>query len=203
MKNYRLFYNYKVTGDVLLCLIRPDLEVTKCEEKDNLSLLFHDEEIVGWNLFKVSEFLKIKSDGIIFCPPKELLIVINSFLKRYDAAPLLEEPDSSFYHVYQILNLEEHPLDEKLQIVTLAKNEKETLTTVSGLKGLEKGKFVVALSSGAITYDGEFFVQHLEHKLPIEVLMCSGADLKINDDRVNAFLVEGYEAGSDFFLGGK
>jgi tRNA-binding EMAP/Myf-like protein len=196
---YRLFYNYKVTGDILFVLLDPEKKVDHAERKGRVEALYADNKLVGINIFNVSEVFHLKTSGIIFAPEKPLLDVVNSMISEAGLAPLALL-DKSGYSVAKIVKLEEHPIDEKARIVTLSLGE-NTLTTVSWYPNLEEGKFVVVALDGTIRYDGSVFHKFVSRNIPNECSICSSKELKLADNP-GAFLVEGYAAGEDFFLGG-
>ncbi|MCR4561631.1 MAG: DUF4479 domain-containing protein [Bacilli bacterium] len=195
---YRLFYNHEVTGDLLLILIDPEKKVDRHVAKDGVVALYNGEEIVGYNIFSISKIMKIRNDGIIFAPKDEMIDIINNILSNAGFSPLPYCHDSG-YKVARISNLEEHPVEEKAQIVTLSLGDKE-LTTVSYYKNLEVGKFIVVAVEGTILYNGEVFHNYESRKIPIEANICSRKELRLEDEASGAFLLDEGVEGSDFFL---
>ncbi len=191
---YRLFYDFETNGDVLFVVIDPEKKVDEVVKKDDVALLYSAKELVGINIFNVSKVVKIKTKGVIFAPDKNLLGAINSLLPT----PLIEEKESG-YEVMSITNLEEHPLDEKAQIVTLKSKEK-TYQSVSYYKNLKIGMLVVVAKDGTILYNGSIFHKKVIKNLPVEVSLCSASELKISSETKEAFSPEGYNEGDDFFL---
>lgn len=196
---YRLFYNYKVTGDILFILMNPEKKPDRVLEKGRVVALYSGSELVGINVFKVSEVFQLRANGIIFAPEKPLLDVINAILTEEGLAPL-PLPLESGYVVARISKLEEHPLDEKAHIVTLSAG-KDELTTVSWYPNLSEGLLVVVAKDGTILYDGSLFHKFVSRNIPSDCAICGAKELKL-DDKPGAFLPEGYEPGDDFFLGG-
>lgn len=193
---YRLFYNYETSGDVLFIVIEPDKKADKVVSKDNVTFIYADNELIGINIFKISETVKIKHNGAIFFPKKELLAAINPLIVNA-GEKALEEPTSSGYEIMTITKLEEHPLDEKAKIVTLRSLEK-TYQSVSYYPNLEEGLKVVVAKEGCILIDGSKFLKKLVRNIPSEVSLCSASELGIGEDRKTAFIPEGNE-GEDFF----
>ncbi len=194
---YRLFYDFETNGDVLFVLIDPEKKVDEVNKDGDVAYLYSNKELVGINIFNVSKVVKIKTKGVIFSPDKNLLGVINSLLKT----PLTEEKESG-YEVMSIINLEEHPLDERAQIVTL-KSKDKTYQSVSYYKNLKIGMLVVVAKEGTITYNGSTFHKKVVKNIPVDVSLCSASELKISSDSKEAFSPEGYLEGDDFFLTGE
>jgi tRNA-binding EMAP/Myf-like protein len=197
---YRLFYDYEVNGDVLFILMDPEKKVTKCVRTGQVAALYNGEELIGINVFEVSSSVKIKATGMIATPSSALIDVLNPLLKGAGLAPLPYCTDSG-YHVAEITALEEHPVDEKAHIVTLSLGEK-TLQTVSHYQNLTVGALVVAELEGCIAYDGTVFHEFTSRNIKSEASICSAKELKVAGPEQGAFLVEGYKAGEDFYLGG-
>lgn len=197
---YRLFYNYEVSGDVLFVLLDPEKKPTRNEKKGSVCVIYHDDELVGINLFDFSQVVKLKSKGILFAPENILLDAINPLLKAAGLAPLPYCIDSG-YKVAKISHLEEHPIDERAQIVTLDLGGK-SLTTVSWYSNLEVGKCYVVALDGCILFDGSIFHSFVSRNIPNECSLCSAKELRLQDPSGGAFLVNGYQPGEDFFLGG-
>jgi tRNA-binding EMAP/Myf-like protein len=197
---YRLFYDQKSMGDVLFILLNPEEKVEKVVKKDAVAALYHGDALVGINIFDFSKVVKLKANGILFAPKKELLDVINAILANASLAPLPLNENSG-YQVAEITALEEHPLDEKAHIVTLSMGEK-SLTTVSWYPTLSVGKKVVVALDGTILRDGSVFHSFISRNIPNQCSICSAKELGLPGPE-GAFFVEEEKAGEDFFYGGK
>ncbi|MBP5216289.1 MAG: DUF4479 domain-containing protein [Bacilli bacterium] len=199
---YRLFYNLRLLGDVLLIEIAPGKEATSLKRSGDIIALFHEEELIGYNIFHLKDIVKLKTDGVIFAPDDRLIDIINILL-RQQGFPILPYTRDSGYKVAKIIKREEHPLDEKKTIVTLSLKGK-TLTTVSAHRNLLENSLVVVALDGTILADGSLFRETIIRNIPQQARICSGLDLKINAEGDSAFLPnEGEQEGDDFFLGGE
>jgi|SRR5574344_1408748 tRNA-binding protein len=196
---YRFFYNHEVSGDILFILIHPDKMVTHHNSLHNVTALYAGEELVGINIFNVSKSIKIHSSGLIFAPNKEFVDAVNAILEGEQLSPL-PYLVSSGYLVGKITKLEEHPLDEKAQIVTISLGNKE-VTTVSHYKNLALNELIVVEIDGCITYNGSVFHKFVSRNIPNDVSICSPRELKMEDDGAGALVVTNLKEGSDFFLG--
>lgn len=96
MNKYSLFYNYHGIGDVLIITINPFLDVTKAVKNKNIVAIYHEKEVIGYNIFNISSYIKIKSNGLIAYPFKTLIDIINSLLKNVGFIPLTFYSKSSF-----------------------------------------------------------------------------------------------------------
>lgn len=197
---YRLFYDQKTMGDVLFILLDPEKKVEKVVKTNQVAALYSGESLVGINIFDFSKVVKLKAEGVLFAPKKELLDVVNSILENAALAPLPFSNDSG-YKVAEIVALEEHPLDEKAQIVTLSLGEKK-LTTVSWYSNLSVASKVVVALDQTILRDGSVFHSFVSRNIPNECSICSASELSLPAQN-GAFLLKEEKAGDDFFYGGK
>lgn len=195
---YRLFYDFETNGDTLFIVISPEKKPDEAISNGDVTCLYTNKELVGINIFNVSRIAKLKSHGAIFAPDSLLLNTINDLLSNSNA-PKLEETTNSGFKVLSIVNLEEHPLDEKAQIVTLKGKNDETYQAVSYYKNLVVGEKIVGALDGTILYDGSLFNKKSIKNIPADVTICSGKELKVNDNYKEAFTPEGYTEGEDFF----
>ncbi len=196
---YRFFYNHQATGDVLFLLLKPNKKATRIEKHDKLTAIYDGEELIGVNFFDIGKTMKIHASGMIVDVQEPMLECVNSLLSNA-SLPELPIMDDSGYKVMEITALEEHPLDQKAQIVTLT-NGKETFHTVYKDSTLKVGDKLVVAMPGCIAYDGTEIEKTVEKNLPIEVRICSEKELKISKEDKCAFKAKEEKLGSDFFLG--
>ena len=194
---YRLFYNRENVGDVLFivldALAYPDASKTNGE----VTALYKGDELIGINLFNFSKTVKIKAHGMIVTPEDVLIDVINSKLQNA-GLPMLPYTRESGFVVAEVNNIEEHPLDERSNILTLKVGEK-TLSTVTRYQNISIGSHIVVVCDGAIKFDGVLFQKKIVKNIPIECEVCCEADLRIGEEFKSAFLVD-LPSGTDFFL---
>ena len=81
---YRLFYDFEVNGDVLFVLLDPEKKPDEVKVEGDITLLYTQKELVGMNLFHISNIVKIKSKGVIFAPDEKLLATLNSYLSNHN-----------------------------------------------------------------------------------------------------------------------
>jgi hypothetical protein len=197
---YRLFYNPKISGDILFGLLDPEKKTERIESKGDLALLYAGAELVGFNLFNAKKVYPFPEEGAIFAPKEELVKALNGVLTAAGVTPLaVNEP--SGYFVAEISAMEEHPLDEKAHILTLDLGNK-TLTTVSWYPELSLGDQVVIAVEGTILIDGSVFHSFVSRNIPNEASLMSAKELRLTGE-AGAYKVKGLVKGSDFFRGGK
>ncbi len=193
---HRFYYNHTIPGDVLFILLEPNEKVISSVKKGDVTILYGEKGVVGYNIFNASSYVSNLKDGAIFQEDQILLSKVNAALIKANEKPLGPNSQSG-YIVATITKLEEHPLLEKSFIVTLSIGEKE-VTSVSSYKNLEVSKKVVVITDGTLDKYGNKFSSHVEKNIPIDVLIASPLDLKLEGDNDQAYLVN-LEEGVDFF----
>lgn len=200
---YRLFYNYKVTGDVLYIVYDPASYPDKTLKDGDVVALFKNDRLIGINIFGISEVVKLRTDGMIVTPEDALIDVVNTILSRAHLEKLAYCRDSG-YKVGKIVSLEEHPLDEKAKIVHLDFGSGHLVETFSHYPNLEVGDLLVAALDGTIRFDGTLFRAGAVRNIGHDADICSPKELRVGDDFAKAFKAkEGYKPGDDFYLGGQ
>ena len=186
---YRLFYNHENVGDVLFVVMDTKAYPDKTVDKGDVTALFKQEELIGYNLRNFGEICKIKATGMIVSPEDILIDRINDQLlgAGFDKLPYCRD---SGYKVAEVVKIEEHPLDERSSIVELSVGEK-VLHTVTRYQNLSVGSHCVVALPECIK-----FVKNI----PVECEICSKSDLRIGEEFKEAFLVPEMACGADFFL---
>ena len=181
MKNYSLFYSYKNIGDVLIIIFNNELKATHDEKRGNVTVIYHDDEIIGYNIFNIKEIIKIRSEGKIFLPSSALISVINSILKNAKL-PVLDEQIDSGYYVAVVKTI-----NDKNIIVSLS-NEELIAKKVDGVAINDK---VVVARKGTTLADGSVVKE--------EGHICTNVELGIKEEEKILVLDEDVEIGKDFF----
>lgn len=91
-----LFYNYRNIGDVLIVVINPFLVATRHVNNKDITVLYNNNEIIGYNIFNISQIIKIHHQGLLVSPIKPLVDVINNILKNHDLPQLMYDDNPSF-----------------------------------------------------------------------------------------------------------
>ena len=97
MKDYSLYYSYKNKGDVLIITFDGEKEPTRTETKGRVTILYNNSEVIGYHIRDIREIIKIKNEGMIYLPNKEMISVINSILKNAGLEPLEEKENSGYF----------------------------------------------------------------------------------------------------------
>lgn len=199
---YRFFYNRAAIGDILIVVMNPEARVDHKKELGNIVALYDEKDtLVGINIFNIGEVMKIKVNGVIMIPDEKMLEIINNLLTKegLEALPALTE---SGYKVALVTKVEEHPLDEKAQILELSCGD-DKYETVSSYPNVKVGSKVVVATDGTILYDGSLFHKAIIRNINNDVLVASAPELRIEGNANEAFLLDdepSFKEGEDFFL---
>ncbi len=93
-KDYGIYNNHEL--DNTLLILFSDEEVTNSKKKDEIEVLYHDMEIIGYKISNFIRYAKIKYSGIIFLPSNTLVDVINSVLKNHQLETLEYKTSSGY-----------------------------------------------------------------------------------------------------------
>ncbi|MFA7067441.1 MAG: DUF4479 domain-containing protein [Erysipelotrichia bacterium] len=196
---YRIFYNYHTIGDVLMIVFDSQKKANKHEKRDNLMLIYHDDELIGINLFDISEIVRIKARGMIVNPAQEFIDVINHILLNHDLPPLSYQNESGFVvgQVIEVITGEEDN-------VTIAKVDigSRVIYADAGNAKLKVNSFMVIALAGTILANGQRVeVEKHDHTF-FEGKLCLKSELNLlgeNEEDGYFFIDEFIEIGQDFF----
>jgi len=196
---YRIFYNYHMIGDVLMIVFDSQKKANKHEKRDNLMLIYHDDELIGINLFDISEIVRIKARGMIVNPAQEFIDVINHILLNHDLPPLSYQNESGFVvgQVIEVITGEEDN-------VTIAKVDigSRVIYADAGNAKLKVNSFMVIALAGTILANGQRVeVEKHDHTF-FEGKLCLKSELNLlgeNEEDGYFFIDEFIEIGQDFF----
>lgn len=192
-----LFYCKPTAKDVLYLLIDPEKTPDEVVKKGDTVGLFYQKQLIGVNFLNFSRLVKIKAEGRITNPPEAMLEIVKNELQKA-SFPIPDFSCSSGFTVARVMNLEEHPLDERKQIVTLECAGK-TLTTSSRYQNLQIGSKIVVLLDRTIRFDGTVFHSSVIRNIPQDCEIASPHDLGLSEESKSAYIEEEKEVGSDFF----
>ncbi len=147
-----LFYNYHLIGDVLLVNIDSDLLPNHSLSKDDVTLIYSDENLVGINIFNFSKIVKFKTEGRIILPPDTLIDIINDKCASFNIEKIDYIKESGF-KVGQIISVEEHPESKHLHCLKVDIGN-EVLDIVCGALNVKENMKVVVATIGTTMMDG-------------------------------------------------
>lgn len=200
MKDYALFYDYHTIGDVLLIVKDLDTKPDNTVTNGDVVSLYKNDELIGINIFNISNVLKIKSKGLIVLPMKEMIDVINNILKNAGVETLEYKGESGF-KIGHVLTCEEHPDSDHMHVLTVDIKD-EILDIVCGAPNVKEGQKVVVATLGTTMFDGKKIVPSELRGIKSNGMLCSPRELHLEGaPQVRGILVldENAKIGEDFF----
>lgn len=200
MKDYAIFYNYHTIGDVLLIVSDLETKPNRVVKNGDVTSLYLDDKLIGINIFNISNVLKIKSNGLIVLPLKEMIDVINNILINANVE-ILEYKKESGFKVGKVLTCEEHPDSDHMHVLTVDIGS-EVLDIVCGAPNVKEGQKVVVATLGTTMFDGKKIVPSSLRGIKSNGMLCSPRELHLEGaPNVRGILVLDDDAiiGEDFF----
>lgn len=198
--NYSLFYNLKLIGDILLIILDEEIIPNRKEKMDeDVVFIYHDDNLVGINIFNFSKLIKIKSTGLIPLPNDQFIDVINSRLKKFNF--ILPYKKESGFKIGKIIELEEHPESSHLHLLKVDIGS-EVLDIVCGASNVSIGVVVVVATIGTTMFDGSLIKKGKLLGYESYGMCCSERELNLtNDQNKRGLLIldDTYKLGEDFF----
>lgn len=195
------FYNKKLIGDVLLVVIDNDASITRIDKKDDVCVIFHDDKVIGINIFNISQIIKFKNEGRIVLPSDEVIDIVNNKIASFNIEKIDYVRNTGFV-VGRIISVEEHPDSDHLHILQVDVGS-EILDIVCGAYNVKENMLVVVATIGTVMNDGTIIKPG---KLLGEVsngMCCSPRELGLNIEYPLHHLLELDEdqvvVGQDFF----
>ncbi len=96
IKDYALFYSYSKSRDLLEVKFSNE-EITYSLEQENVTVNFHNVDLVSYEITGINKIMKIHVDGMIYLPNNAMVDVINSLLKQSGLETLAYKDHSDFY----------------------------------------------------------------------------------------------------------
>lgn len=195
------FYNKKLIGDVLLVVIDNDASITRIDKRDDVCVIFHDDKVIGINIFNISQIIKFKNEGRIVLPSDEVIDIVNNKIASFNIEKIDYVRNTGFV-VGRIISVEKHPDSDHLHILQVDVGS-EILDIVCGAYNVKENMLVVVATIGTVMNDGTIIKPG---KLLGEVsngMCCSPRELGLNIEYPLHHLLELDEdqvvVGQDFF----
>lgn len=195
MRHYSLFYSYKHIGDVLIIIFNNDKKSTKNVRKGQVEIIYHENEIIGYNIFDIRNVVKIKTEGLIYLPSLAFINVINAILKN-NGVEELDYVKESGYFIGEIKNIE--PIDNEKSLVSID-IKKELINAVTKSSDLHLNDKVVVATADTRLNNGELVKSSNLGQTAINGHLCNEKELQISDEERVLILDKDEDIGKDFF----
>lgn len=101
--NCALFYSYKNFKDTLFIIFDHNKSATSYKRNKDVVAIYHDDEIIGYNIFHVNQYIKIILNGVVISLPKIIIGMINNMISLSGFKKSIEEYPNS-YRIVKIVS---------------------------------------------------------------------------------------------------
>ena len=193
------FYNKEGIGHVLLIKLNYSLNTTSFKELEGVTVLYNNDEIIGYNIFDLEGLDLSNYEGRIMPVSDNIINYVNNLLNKYDLKNVDNKIDGGFV-VGKVLECEEHPDSDHMHVLQVDVGS-EVLQIVCGAFNVAKDKLVVVAKNGTMMMDGSVIKPGVLRGVPSNGMCCSKRELGLTKDptRVGIILLdETYKVGEDF-----
>ncbi|MDR1782489.1 MAG: DUF4479 domain-containing protein [Bacilli bacterium] len=187
-------YNAFFIDKVIIIRIK-DIENTRVEKRNNITIMYHNEDIIGYNIFNVESDLLT---GGLLKQSEELNDLINNELKKEDL-PLLEVDNNKYFIVGYVKECTPFKDSKKLHLCQVDLKEKMVQIVCGSINIKQDIKVVVALPN-AVFKDGTWIKDGKVMNVESHGMICSDKELGLSEVSHGAYIVgDDYMIGDSFF----
>lgn len=175
-----VFYNENGVGDVLLVQLTTEEPKEIMIESIGEITLIQDattEELVAFNIFNASSYLKTDAVGQVELTEDVLARIKEAFVKNNVNIELDVDLSSKFI-IGHVVKKESHPNADKLSVCTVNVGD-ETLQIVCGASNIEEGQKVVVAKVGAVMPSGMVIRDAELRGVASSGMICSAIELNL------------------------
>lgn len=195
-----LFYNPKGVGDVAFIQIEPSVGPFEYEQKHGVVEIKKENEVVGYNIFNVSNNVTINHNGHIKLTT-ELIKDLQQLITEAGFDYQLDTDVSPKFVVGYVETKEKHPNADKLSVLNVNVGT-EKLQIVCGAPNVESGQKVVVAKVGAVMPSGMVIKDAQLRGVDSSGMICSMKELNLpNAPKEKGIMVlnDDYDIGQAFF----
>lgn len=194
------FYNFSHIGDVLLVRLTGQSKVSRYVKEGDLCILYHNDEVIGYNLMNASQYITNLKDGQIQMTP-QFVEELNKVLSQHQQN-LVESDYDNHIKVAKVVGIEEHPDSDHMHICQVDVGN-EVLQIVCGAPNVALNQVVVAALDKAVMPSGLIIRPSKLRGVESKGMLCSPRELGIpNAPQKRGILVlneEEYHIGESFW----
>lgn len=195
-----LFYNPQGVGDVAFLQIEPTDGAFDYNKKDDVVEITQDGQVVGFNIFNVSDKIKIEGNGHIKLT-LEIIEALQQSINNSGFNYKLDTDLSPKFVVGYVETKEKHPDADKLSVLKVNVGN-ETLQIVCGAPNVAAEQKVVVAKVGAVMPSGMVIKDAKLRGVDSSGMICSMKELDLpNAPQEKGIMVlnDDYEIGQAFF----
>lgn len=195
-----LFYNPQGVGDVAFLQIEPTDGAFDYNKKDDVVEITQDGQVVGFNIFNVSDKIKIEGNGHIKLT-SEIIEALQQSINNSGFNYKLDTDLSPKFVVGYVETKEKHPDADKLSVLKVNVGN-ETLQIVCGAPNVAAEQKVVVAKVGSVMPSGMVIKDAKLRGVDSSGMICSMKELDLpNAPQEKGIMVlnDDYEIGQAFF----
>lgn len=195
-----LFYNPQGVGDVAFLQIEPTDGAFDYNKKDDVVEITQDGQVVGFNIFNVSDKIKIEGNGHIKLT-SEIIEALQQSINNSGFNYKLDTDLSPKFVVGYVETKEKHPDADTLSVLKVNVGN-ETLQIVCGAPNVAAEQKVVVAKVGAVMPSGMVIKDAKLRGVDSSGMICSMKELDLpNAPQEKGIMVlnDDYEIGQAFF----
>lgn len=195
-----LFYNPQGVGDVAFLQIEPTDGAFDYNKKDDVVEITQDGQVVSFNIFNVSDKIKIEGNGHIKLT-SEIIEALQQSINNSGFNYQLDTDLSPKFVVGYVETKEKHPDADKLSVLKVNVGN-ETLQIVCGAPNVAAEQKVVVAKVGAVMPSGMVIKDAKLRGVDSSGMICSMKELDLpNAPQEKGIMVlnDDYEIGQAFF----
>lgn len=195
-----LFYNPQGVGDVAFLQIEPTDGAFDYNKKDDVVEITQDGQVVGFNIFNVSDKIKIEGNGHIKLT-SEIIEALQQSINNSGFNYQLDTDLSPKFVVGYVETKEKHPDADKLSVLKVNVGN-ETLQIVCGAPNVAAEQKVVVAKVGAVMPSGMVIKDAKLRGVDSSGMICSMRELNLpNAPQEKGIMVlsDDYKVGNAFF----
>ena len=195
-----LFYNPQGVGDVAFLQIEPTDGAFDYNKKDDVVEITQDGQVVGFNIFNVSDKIKIEGNGHIKLT-SEIIEALQQSINNSGFNYKLDTDLSPKFVVGYVETKDKHPDADKLSVLKVNVGN-ETLQIVCGAPNVAAEQKVVVAKVGAVMPSGMIIKDAKLRGVDSSGMICSMKELDLpNAPQEKGIMVlnDDYEIGQAFF----
>lgn len=198
--NLHAFYNLENIGDVLLIRLCDKRVVTHYQTIGDLCVLYHQEEVIGFNLFYASKYISHLKTGKVKIT-EEFVKSLNHVLCKAQL-DLVESDYDDKFKVGKVIEIEVHPDSDHMHICQVDTGD-IVQQIVCGAPNVAMNQLVVVAKIGAVMPSGLIIKPSRLRGIESYGMLCSGRELALeNASQARGILVldeANYKVGDSFF----
>ncbi len=174
-------YNPKELGDVLICILRPDVETQAVETKGAITRIYDQQtnETLGYNFKQVSDYLKeLHGAGQLILTVEQVDLLNTQLTSVGFEGELVADTQNKFIVGY-VETAEQHPDSDHLLVTQTLVDRDEKIQIVSGSPNMQAHIRVVVAKVGAMMPDGLIIWPGSLRGVESNGMICSARELHL------------------------